>query len=79
MMHHHNTSANNHIIGNNIRNLRKNLGIHRDVFAERIGIEGGHLYRLEEGFHAPNANIIRNICVEYEVSADKLLGIKHDV
>ncbi len=68
----------NQVIGHNIRCLRKELNIHRDVFAERIGIEGGHLYRLEEGLHAPNANIIRNICVEYEVSADKLLGITYD-
>lgn len=63
------------VIGSNIRALRNAKEIHRDTFAETIGIEGGHLYRIEEGFHWPSAKIIINVCKNFNVSADKLLGL----
>jgi len=69
--------TNQNTIGSTIRRLRTERGLHRDDFAKRIGIEGGHLYRLEEGFHSPSAKIITKMCLEFQVSADVILGIKN--
>ena len=63
------------IIGSNIRTLRKNLDLKRDDFAEKIGIEGGHLHRIEKGLNMPGSLIIINLCKEFNVSSDELLGL----
>jgi transcriptional regulator with XRE-family HTH domain len=66
------------LIGTNIRHLRKHIGMHRDVFAEKIGIEGGHLHRIEKGLNTPGSSIIVKVCHEFHVSADELLGLTHN-
>ena len=63
------------ITGSNIRTLRKNVDLKRDVFAEKIGIEGGHLHRIEKGLNMPGSLIIINLCKEFNVSSDELLGL----
>jgi transcriptional regulator with XRE-family HTH domain len=63
------------MIGFNIRNLRKTLDLKRDDFAEKIGIEGGHLHRIEKGLNMPGSLIIIKLCKEFNVSSDELLGL----
>lgn len=63
------------IIGLNIKNLRNKTGLKRDDFAEKIGIEGGHLYRIEKGLNMPGSLIIINVCKAFKVSSDELLGL----
>lgn len=66
----------NKVIGNNLQNIRLVNKLTYDQFAEKLDISPQHLRKLEKGRNTPNAEIIARACITFEVSADKLLGVK---
>ena len=44
-----------------IKNLRKALGLRQPKMAEKIGISAEHLSRIENGHHKPGTLIIRRL------------------
>lgn len=68
----------NQVIAHNLQHIRLSRKLTYDQFAERLNISGAHLRKLEKGENTPNAQIIFEVCSGFNVSADKLLGIKYE-
>ena len=65
----------NKIIANNIFALRNKHNLTQQEFVDRlnIGISRGHLSHIETGKNIPSAEIIKAICIKFNVTADWLL------
>jgi len=57
-------------LGNNIKALRKSLGVSLEIFAERIGVTFQLLSKWELGKHKPSFGYLLKICQEFNVSAN---------
>lgn len=65
-------------IGQEIKNLRSQLSMTQDEFAERIGIHGRQLARYEIGTNKPSIEVLKKIADFCEVSLDMLIFGKDD-
>lgn len=65
-------------LGENIKKARKASGITQKQLAEKIGAYQKDVSRWEKGEHAPNIEVIADICKALKVSADTLLEIEKE-
>ena len=61
-------------LGDKIRNLRKKKGLSQGELADKIGISGNHLSRLERGHYQPSADVLKKVAGVLEVSTDYILS-----
>lgn len=57
-----------------IKKLRKQRGLSQYELAEKLGIHGGHISRLENGKFKPSIELLKKLTEIFEVSADYLIG-----
>ena len=60
-------------IGEEIKQLRSELKLTQDTFAEKIGIHGRQLARYEAGTNTPSIEIFKKIDDFCEISLDRLV------
>lgn len=61
------------IIANNIFILRNQHKLTQEDFAKKLNITRGHLSHIENGDNMPSAEFIKDVCSNFNVSADWLL------
>lgn len=59
-----------------LKQLRKDKGKTLKEIAEEIGISVSAYSNYEQGIRQPSYEILKKICIYYEVSADYLLGLE---
>ena len=64
------------LIGHNIKEARKGLGLKQNEMAEKLGVSQNFLYMLEYGKRSPSLYMIRKIAFLSGMSVDELLGDK---
>lgn len=62
------------LVSQNIKHLRKRLGLTQEQFAEKIGIKRSLLGAYEEGRADPRLNNLLNMAKEFNVSVDMLIS-----
>lgn len=62
----------------NIKALRELTGLSEEEFGNRVGVHRSAVNRWEHGNTQPTLDRLLRICYEYQISADKLLGIPRD-
>ena len=62
------------LVSQNIKHLRKKLGLTQEQFAEKIGIKRSLLGAYEEGRADPRLNNLLNMAKEFNVSVDVLIS-----
>lgn len=65
-------------IGDRIKELQKENGITQVQFAERLNIAQSTVSGWETNLFEPTANAIVDICREFMISADYLLGLEDE-
>ena len=63
-----------HILAENIRNYRKNLGLTQEQLAERLGITLGTVSKWERGSSEPDLSYVMELAELFRVSVDALIG-----
>lgn len=66
-----------HTFASRIRKLREGK-LNQGKFADSVGISRGAMSYYEQEARTPDIGVLRAICVEYDVSADYMLGIIPD-
>lgn len=66
------------IIGQRIKELRKERGISQKKLADAIGVDKRAVIFWEQEINEPKATYIKNLALYFDVSADFLLGISDD-
>ena len=61
-------------LGEKIRALRKKKDLSQGDLADKVGISGNHLSRLERGHYQPSSDVLKKFANILEVSADYLLA-----
>lgn len=59
-----------------IKDLRNENGLSQRAFAKLLGINHSQVAKWETGQLEPNLTMLMKIAVEFDVSADYLLGLK---
>ena len=59
-----------------LKELRKEKGVSQKEVAKAIGITLSAYSNYEQGTREPSYEILKNLCLYYEVSADFLLGLE---
>lgn len=62
----------------NLKRFRQKLGITQDAAAKTIGIDQRQWNRYENGINEIPVRYLREICIQFKVSADWLLEINID-
>ena len=57
---------------NRLKELRKNLNLTQQDFADKIGIKRNTITNYEVGLRVPSNSVIHNICREFNVNEDWL-------
>lgn len=67
------------LIGQRIKNARKEKNYTQENFSEMLGISTEHLSRIETGSYRPSLQLIEKISFALEISEEELMfGIKTD-
>lgn len=66
------------MIADRLKMLRERNGITQAEFANILGISQSALGNYERGDRVPDATIIKNICIKFNMSADYLLGLSEN-
>ena len=61
------------VVGKNLWDLRKELKLTREVFAEKCGISAQFLSEIEHGRKGMSVETLYKICTAFEISADYLV------
>ena len=61
------------LVGKRLRNIRNQLHLTREQFAERAGISPQFLAEIENGQKGLSADTLYKICTRFHVSADYIL------
>lgn len=64
--------------GMRLKKIREERKMKQVTLAERLGVTQKDISRWENGERTPNANSLRQICMELRVSADELLEINYN-
>lgn len=64
------------VIGDNIKKFRKKKWLSQKQFAEMLGVNNSCVSNWENGLNNPPADKIVDICINLDVSASELLGLK---
>ncbi len=62
------------ILGKNIQQLRKSIGLTQSELAKKIGVSGSAVGMYEQGRREPDNDIMIRLCTFFGVSSDFLLG-----
>ncbi len=62
----------------NLKQFRQKLNLTQAAAAERIGIDQRQWNRYENGINDIPVRYLKAICIEFDVSADWLLGINQE-
>lgn len=61
------------LIGQRIKNSRREKGFTQEVFSELLGVSIEHLSRIETGSCRPSLQLIEKICQILEISEENLM------
>lgn len=67
------------ILGNRIREYRKERGFSQEILAEKSGVSTNTISRIEEGQMAMSVGILQKIVKALGVDANTLLGVSTEV
>ena len=62
------------MLGENIRNLRKNKGYSQETLAEQLHVVRQTVSKWEKGLSVPDAEMLNRLSELFEVPVDVLLG-----
>lgn len=65
----------NEILGQHIRQLRKEKGITREKLAEMLSVSTRFLANVEDGEAGVSISTLKNIAIQLDTSTDYLLGL----
>lgn len=65
------------IIGQRIKELRKEKGISQKTLAEAVGVDKRAVIFWEQEVNEPKASYVKNLALYFGCSADYLLGISN--
>lgn len=63
-------------LGNKIREERKIRRMTQKELSDKTGFCVRYICEVEKGRNKPCVDFLKAVCVEFEISADSLLGIK---
>lgn len=67
------------LIGQRVKNARREKGFTQESFSELLGISTEHLSRIETGAYRPSLQLIEKICCVLEITEEELMfGNKSD-
>ena len=66
-------------LGARISRLRKQRGWTQDVFAEKVGVHGRHVSRIERDKMRPSAGTLAKVAEAFEIHPDELLIIEGQI
>jgi len=61
-------------LGEKIRELRKGKNWTQDELAEKVGIHGRHISRIENDHARPTRKVLKRFAEAFEISVDELIG-----
>jgi putative transcriptional regulator len=64
----------NHMLGDNIKILRKNKGYSQETLAEQLHVVRQTISKWEKGISVPDAEMLNHLSELFEVSVSDLLG-----
>ena len=68
------------MIGQRVKNARREKGFTQESFSEALGISTEHLSRIETGAYRPSLQLIEKICTALEITEEELMfGSKSDL
>lgn len=74
-----NNFSNKKLLGKRIKELRKNIGLTQEKFAEQISIETSSLSGIESGRHFPSLFILEKMAAVLNVELVTLFDFEHHV
>lgn len=60
-------------IGRNLKNIRDNIGLTQDQFAELLGLGDKHISKIERGTVGLSLESLKHICLTLSISSDSLV------
>jgi transcriptional regulator with XRE-family HTH domain len=66
-------------IGKFIKNIRINNNLTQKEFADKFGVTYQAVSKWENGKNLPDINILKEICREYSISLDEVIGDKKNI
>lgn len=67
------------MIGERLRECRKNAGLSQEKVAEFIGIDASTYSRIERGHTSPDADVIEQLCQILSCTPNDLFGVSNDL
>lgn len=64
---------NNEILGNNLRSIRKEMGLSQDAVAEMAGVTTTYLAQIEQGVKSPSLETLIRIAQKMPTSIDRMV------
>ena len=63
-------------MGEKLKELRKAKGVSQKQVADAIGVTLSAYSNYEQGIREPSYDILKKICILFDISADFLIGLK---
>ncbi|MEI6213373.1 MAG: helix-turn-helix transcriptional regulator [Desulfuromonadales bacterium] len=70
-------SASKILLGARIKELRKRVGLSQDQLAEKVGIDGKYLSRIEVGKRCPSIDTLERVADSLQVEIKELFDYSH--
>ena len=67
----------NFLLGNRIKEIRKNLKLTQDKLAELVEIDAKHLSRIECGKTPPSLNLLKKIALKLKIDISEFFITQH--
>lgn len=61
------------VMGQRIRNIRREKGFTQETLSEQLDISTEHLSRIETGSYRPSIGLIEKLSIIFEISEEKLM------
>ncbi len=68
--------SNQNVLGTNIAELRKKMGLTQEEFAEKLGVTAQAVSKWENGVSCPDIMLLPKIAGIFGISVDELMGVK---
>ncbi|NRS14945.1 helix-turn-helix transcriptional regulator [Brevibacillus sp. HB1.4B] len=66
------------VFGERVKGVRLSSGLNQQEFGERLGITKQTVSGIETGYRATSLEILFEICQQFKVSSDELLGLNEN-
>ncbi|WP_431809163.1 helix-turn-helix domain-containing protein [Brevibacillus agri] len=63
-------------LGERVKEIRMAAGLNQQEFGDKLGITKQTVSGIETGYRATSIEVLYEICRQFDVSADELLGLK---